>query len=210
MAFFAEVGNGDLEERVRRLRPAPLPPTARAAVLASLPREGELAPNVAEEAKIAALGPVFAANDRDGLVVVKVIDVGHAFVGLHARTVLLLSRDALAILDANELQALAAHELAHELFWDEYQTARARGDHDVTRELELRCDGIAVATLARMGGQPEPLLTAIDKMTRYNEALGATLSAPNYVSLKDRRRFIRDVAAVLAARGGATMVHHRP
>jgi Zn-dependent protease with chaperone function len=201
LAFFqgSEADGGDA--LIRRLRPHPLSPALRAAVVAALPPEGELEPTPAERAKIAALEAIFEIHDRKGLIVVKVIEVGHAFVGLHARSVLLLSRDALSLVDPEELEALAAHELGHELFWDEYQEARARGAHDITQELELRCDGVAIATLRRLGRGPEPLAKAVVKMTRYNEALGATASAADYVSVKQRRQFIRDVAALFSANG---------
>jgi Zn-dependent protease with chaperone function len=210
LAFFngSEADGG--QALIGRLRPSALSPALRVAVVAALPREGELEPTAAERAKIAALDPIFAVHERQGLVVVKVIEVGHAFVGLHARSVLLLSRDALSLLDAEELQALAAHELGHELFWDEYQEARARGAHDITRELELRCDGVAVATLHRLGRGPESLVDAVVKMTRYNEAIGATASGANYVSLERRRQFIREVAELFGVTADAAVSRSIP
>jgi hypothetical protein len=147
--------------------------------------------------KLASLDPVFEFHDRTGLMQVKVIDVGHAFVGLHARTVLLLSRDALSLVTAAELQALAAHELGHEFFWEEYQTALASNQDAALQEMELLCDGIAVMTLRALGRTAESLVTAVTKMTRYNERRGATASAGAYVSLKDRRDFIEGVSALL-------------
>jgi len=179
------------------VRPSPLAPVLRAAIVAALPRDGELSPTAAERAKIAALHPVFDVHQRQETLVVKVIDVGHAFVGLHARMVLLLSRDALSLVTSEELQALAAHELAHEIFWDDYQAARESGALARLQELELLCDGVAVSTLCRLGRDPDRLSSAVEKMTRYNERRGATATAGAYVSLKDRKRFIRAVAAIL-------------
>jgi hypothetical protein len=210
LAFFQADSADNGFQIVRRLRPAPLSAQARALVVAALPREGELSPTAAEEAKIAALAPVFDLHERKGLVVVKVIDVGHAFVGLHAKTVLLLSRDALSLLAGDELQALAAHELGHESFWNEYAEARAAGDDARLQELELVCDGVAVATLRRLGRGPENLVDAVTKMTRYNERLHATGTAGRYVSLKERRRYIQDVAAILEGRGQALLSRFEP
>jgi Zn-dependent protease with chaperone function len=200
LAFFERSDSG-VDALIDGLRPSPLPSALVAAVIAALPPEGELNPTSIERAKIAALDAVFERHERKGRILVKVVDVGHAFVGLHARTVLLLSRDALSILDADELQALAAHELGHELFWNDYQEARARSAHEVTREIELRCDAVAVATLLRMGRTHEPLIRALARVTRYNEARGATANAANYPSLKDRRRFIEAVARLAAGAG---------
>ena len=210
LAFFQEGASDGGAVMMRRLRPVPLSPAARAAVVASLPRDGELAPTVAESARIAALRPVLELAQRDGLVLVKVIDVGHAFVGLHARTVLLLSRDALGIVNDEELEALAAHELAHESFWNDYAEARERGDDPRLQELELLCDGLAVAALRQLGRGPETLISAVTKVTRYNEALGATVTAGRYVSLKQRRQYIQDVAAILDGRGQAILSRFVP
>jgi hypothetical protein len=196
---FFEGSEEDGEALLRRLRPAPVSAAMRAAVVAALPREGELQPTDDEHTKIATLEAVLEFHQRKGSLVIKVIDVGHAFVGLHARTVLLLSRDALSLVSAEELQALAAHEFGHELFWDEYQAARV-GNPARVQELELRCDGVAVTTLRALGQEPDALVRAVTLMTRYNERLGATASAPSYVSLKDRRAFIETMAARLAER----------
>jgi hypothetical protein len=197
LAFFE--GNGDdAVALVRRLRPAAVSAAMRAAVVAALPPEGELQPTDDERVKIATLDAVFEFHERKGSLVIKVIDVGHAFVGLHARTVLLLSRDALSLVSAEELQALVAHELGHELFWDEYQAARI-GNPARVQELELSCDGVAVTTLRALGQEPDALVRAVTKMTRYNERLGATANAALYVSLKDRMAFIETMAARLAA-----------
>ncbi len=202
LAFF-EPSHGDGEAFLRQLRPAPVSASVRAAVVAALPHEGELEPTDDERAKIATLDAVFEFHERKGSIVIKVIDVGHAFVGLHARTVLLLSRDALSLVQPEELQALAAHELGHEFFWDEYQAARA-GDPARVQEIELRCDGVAVTTLRALGHGPEPLVRAITKLTRYNERLHATASGASYVSLKDRKAFIEAIARRLSSRARQT------
>ena len=204
LAFFDAAAAASIPEFLGRLRPDPVSPAVRAQVIASLPRQGELRPTAAEQTKLAALAPVFDFHARNGAIEVKVIDVGHAFVGLHARTVLLLSRDALALVTPEELQALAAHEMGHEYLWNEYQVAMADGASGRLRELELVCDGIAILTLRALGLDPEDLASAVTKMTRHNERLGATASASSYVSLGDRRRFIEAVSERLAAPAGTS------
>ena len=47
-------------------------------------------------------------------------------------------------------------------------------------------------------------------MTRYNESLRAAATAGRYVSLKQRRQYIRDVAAVLEGRGQAMLSQFEP
>lgn len=199
LAFFENDGPILDPRFLGRLRPAPLSPALRAQVLTSLPTDGELPPNRTEQAQLAALEPILGFHGRSGIAI-KVIDVGHAFVGLHARTVVLLSRDALALVTPEELQALAAHELGHEYLWNEYQAAMVSKTHARIQELELVCDGIAVMSLAAVGVDPAHLSAAVSKMTRYNERRGATASADAYVSLGERLRFIDAMVARLEPR----------
>jgi hypothetical protein len=190
LAFFDDGAASTAPQFLDRLRPAPVSPVLRARVLASLPTDGEVQPTGVERAKLAALEPILGFHGRRGMIAVKVIDVGHAFVGLHARSVLLLSRDALALVTAEELQALAAHELGHEYLWNEYQAAMASKAYARLQELELVCDGIAVMSLAALGLDPARLGAAVAKMTRHNQRRGATASADAYVSLGERLSFI--------------------
>ena len=194
LAFF-EADGATIPEFLAGHRPAPLSPALRAQVVASLPQKGELRPTAAERAKLAAIEPVLDLHGRKGTVEIKVIEVGQAFVGLHARTVLLLSRDALALLTPEELQAATAHELGHEYVWNEYQAAMAHASYPRMQELELVCDGIAVMSLRALDLDPARLIAAVTKMTRYNERRGATATARSYVPLDERRRFIDLVSA---------------
>ena len=99
---------------LRKLRPSPISRDERARALAVLPAEGELPPDAKERAKLSALGALLVYHERQGLFDIKVIDVPQAVVGLHQRAVLLISRPALRLLSASELQAPVAHEIGHE------------------------------------------------------------------------------------------------
>jgi hypothetical protein len=87
---------------------------------------------------------------------------------LHAQAVLLISLPALRPLDSQELQAVVAHEIAHEHVWQEYAVAQMHNDTARLRELELTCDAIAVLTLMRLGVNPDRLVTAVEKGLRFN------------------------------------------
>jgi predicted SprT family Zn-dependent metalloprotease len=62
---------------------------------------------------------------------------GSTCVGLHARSVVLISQRALHLLNADVLQAVVAHEIGHEYVWDEYQAALERKDARRLQELAL-------------------------------------------------------------------------
>lgn len=54
----------------------------------------------------------------------------------------------------------------------------------------------AKLTLRRVGSDPETLVTAVQKVTRFNQLREAVESSARYVSLKDRVQFIRAVAGL--------------
>jgi len=196
MGYFESHGNNSIDEFLTQTRPEPPSRAHCDAVIASLPKDGEFEPRPDEIAKIAAARRVLQYHQRSAVVGFKIIDVGHAFVGLHARSVLLVSRYALSQVSSEEFAALVAHEIAHDYMWEEYRRAMERKDKKKTQELELRCDGIAVLTLRRVGIDPENLVSAVHRVTRFNQLREAVESSERYVSLKDRVRFIRAIAGL--------------
>jgi hypothetical protein len=176
-------------------RPQPVDSTERARILATLPSDGELEPQRREAATLALLEPILRFHRRDAVYTVKLIDVPQAIVGLHKRAVLIISRAALGSVTGAELQALTAHEIGHEFFWVDYETARARDDMHALRELELKSDGVAVLTMLALGLEPTGLVSGERKLTRFNEVLGATANATAYPTLGERLHLARRVAA---------------
>ena len=90
-------------------------------------------------------------------------------------------------LNADELVAIIAHELGHDYVWDEYEQARQHEDDHRLQELELRCDGIAIIAMARLGVGSEHLVSALTKLARHNKRLG-TPDEARYVPLEQRAR----------------------
>ena len=196
MAYFETHGAITIDEFLTQSRPAPLSRAGCHAVIAMLPSEGELQPNPGEMAKIAATRPVLQYHHRSDVVTFKVIEVRYAFVGLHARSILLASREALRLLSPAEFAALVAHEIAHDYIWQEYRRAMDGKDHKKMQELELRCDGIATLTLRRLGIDTENLVSAVQKVTLFNQGRDAVATGASYVSLKERIAFIRAIAGL--------------
>jgi hypothetical protein len=154
-----------------------------------------------ERRKITAVRQVLDFHQRGEVYLIKVIDIPEAFTGLHERTVLLISRPTLQLLETEQLQALAAHELGHEYIWNEHRMAKVLADKARLRELELACDRIAIATLTRMMLPASALMTALENVFTYNrEHFGVALDEPMYPSLSERHanieRTIKEFAAM--------------
>jgi hypothetical protein len=67
------------------------------------------------------------------------------------------------------------------------------------QELELRCDGIAVITMHRLGVDPERLVSAVTKLGRYNLRVMGAPADFRYVPFDQHVRFIRAVTKIIAA-----------
>lgn len=199
-AFIEAVAAIGLAEFRRRSGSEPLSREVRAATLAALPAQGALVPTRAERTKLEALDQVFDVYNRLGAVDVKVVDVRSALVAVHKRSVLLITRQALSLVSPRELQAIGAHELAHEYFWKEFDVAVNANAYERLQELELMCDGLAVMTLRSVGIGRNHLINAATRLTRYNERSAARIETSRQVSLERRIAFIKQVDALLDAR----------
>jgi hypothetical protein len=201
--FFTRHDAAGVLEQLEAVRPVPVTLAERQLVLATLPAEGEVTGlNAVQQRKLAAVRRVLELHGREGVYVVKVIELPQAFVGLHARAVVLVSRTALDLLGPEELQALVAHEIGHEYFWGEYFRARRDDDRPALRKLELLCDGFAIVTLRRAGTDPAHLFSALEKLVRYNRERFGALNEDHYPAIGERRTFGRRLAAWLAAAAG--------
>jgi hypothetical protein len=179
-------------------RPAPSS-IVRARVMKDLPKEGNLAPTAHEAVKLAILPLVFAFHGRkDDMEFRLVAGGGLAFAGLEQRTVLLITREALELLDRDELMAVAAHELGHDYVSDEYEEAQEWGDNRRLQELELRCDGIAIITMDRLGVDVARLVSAATTLRRHNQRVFGKTDDGRYVPLDQRVQFIRAMARLIA------------
>jgi len=187
LRFFDALSAMDPDSLLRALRTVPVSVQARELARATLPPEGALTPTRAEAKKLAALTPVLIYHERDQSFDIKVIDLPQAFIGLHERAILLISRPALKVLTASELQALWAHELAHDFFWGEFEQAP---HGNARQQLELQCDGIAALTLVALGLDPTRLLAATRKLDEFNKQFGTPSNVADYPTPEDRQRFI--------------------
>jgi len=188
-------------ELLQAARPAPVSPEDRVTALRALPEQGEVPKlGAAAQQKVDAVRQLLTATRRDRYEI-KVIDLPQAAVALYARTVILISKPALARVNAAELQALTAHEIGHEYLWTEWAAARQRADQERLKSLELVCDAIAAVTLRQLGLDPSTLMDAVEKIDRFNQQrFGLARTEKNYPTLVERRAFAREVAQWLSTR----------
>jgi hypothetical protein len=198
LRFFASLPQTDRDTTLRVLRPQPAGVAERARARARLPPKGALTPTAAEATKLDALRAVLAYHGREQVFDVKVVDVPQALVGLYDRAILLISRPALSLLSAAEIQAVGAHEVGHDFFWGELEQARQRHDWQARQQLELQCDGIAALTLVALHLPPARLVEAVRKLIRFNEKFGAAADDDGYPNVGVRQAF---VSALVARRG---------
>ena len=156
----------------KAIRPAKLSLEEVRSITSTLPSEGAVRPDSQGLAKLAALLPILSVYERRSVVEVKVAHLPYACMAFYQRSVLIIAEDTLRILRAEELQALAAHELAHEYFWEEYYQAKGRQDSRRLRKIELLCDGIAIITLHNLGMNPASLLSGVTRINRFNAKMG--------------------------------------
>ena len=192
LAYFEQIEGRGLDEYLKSIRPPPLPPDLKAYVMARLPRAPEVKPSASGRVKLATLGPILNYHGRSSMYEFKVGRIGKAYVGLYACAAVLISEEALDLLTAEELQAVIAHEMGHEYFWDEYQLSDQNKQYQTVQELELRCDGIAIITLSQLGLDPARLMSAVAKIRKFNERAGTLEErAYAYPSLDERMNFMR-------------------
>jgi Peptidase family M48 len=191
---------------LKTARPAPVSAEDKARVLSSLPEEGEVTNlNAAARQKLAALVDVLRATERASVYEIKVIAVPQAAIGLHGRAVILISEAALTLVDADELQALLAHEIAHEYVWTERERAFQLADRIRLKDLELVCDAIAIVTLHGLGMDVSRLMTGVQKISRFNrERFGTAINERDYPTVAQRRAFAGAVATWTSARTTGT------
>src|SRR3954447_20301238 len=177
-------------------RPAPVSAAEKTLVLASLPAEGEVTSlNRTQREKLDRVLEALRVHARDCVYAVKVVDIGQITTALVGRVVLLISRPALDFLDADELEALVAHEVGHEYVWDEFETAARVKNANRQRQLELVCDRIAAQTLLALGISPTRLTRGLERALEFNRArFDTSLNERRYPTLRERGEVIREVA----------------
>jgi len=195
LAYFEKVHNRSFDDFLKSIRPYRLAPELKTRVIGMLRKEDIVIASPKAQAKLDALAPILKYHDRSSVIDLKVMRLNQAVVMFLAGAAVLISERALGMLTAEELQAVVAHELGHEYFWNEYEQARLNKQYEKMQEIELRCDGMAVITMNRLGLDPSHLITAITKLTKSHK--GKLINPDSYVSLDERIRFIQAMMGIV-------------
>ncbi len=184
-------------------RPAPVSAAQREAIIRTLPRQGAVTTlGSKERAKLETLAKVLRFHAREDVYDVRVVDVPQAWMGNLGRAVLLISLPALQLLRAEQLQALVAHEIVHEYWWDAWEAARRRGDQVRLRSLEGLCDAVAALTLTALDIPAERLSSALGAVDHFNRSrFGIPANDANYATLRERREIVNRFSAADGSRG---------
>ena len=204
LQFFARIDDTSFDAYLKRVRLPKVTAAFKAQVLAQLAKEKIVQPSEKMQARLDALTPLLQYHERDAVLDIKVIGAPQALVRTQGRAVVLLSETTLRLLSSEEVLAIVAHELGHEYFWGETMQAREQKNYTLLREIELRCDGIAVIALYRLGIDATTLLAAITKLTNFNARV--MITDPLYHPLlSDRIDFIRAMRELVKVRETLTM-----
>ncbi len=198
-SYFERIQNNQFDDFLGSIRPSRLTPELRARVLGMLPKDDLLNPDAKELAKLKTLDQLLKYHHRDSFIEIKVLRTHTASALFLAGAAILITEPALKLLTADELQAIVAHELAHEYYWNRFEMARQKKNYSELQELELRCDGIAVIALQHLGIKPETLVSAIVKLNRHNQRYGS-IESLNYVAFDERVAFINRMTELVSAK----------
>jgi len=201
LEYFDQIKGRRFNDFLRSVRPEKLSPALKAQVLSMLRKEDVVTPSSEGRIKLNAMAPILNYYERSSVIELKILRARQATSAFLAGAAVIITEPAIEILAPEELQAVVAHELAHEYFWGEYELAMQRQQYKVMQELELRCDGIAVMALSQLGLDPESLISAVTKLTRFNERKGIPATTDIYPSLDDRLHFIRVIIEMVKSTG---------
>jgi hypothetical protein len=102
---------------------------------------------------------------------------------------LFVSTRALALLDAEELEAQVAHEVTHLVGQALYRRAVDGGDDRTRRLLELFCDAGGAAIITAKGGNARKLVSGLEKMASVLEVeFGEYQRGTKHPTMKARRQ----------------------
>jgi hypothetical protein len=137
---------------------------------------------------------IFSLHQRQAMILIIFPDQ-HPSAAIHGSKVIAISTRSVELAESQAgLAGMIAHEVAHEYLTSPRLTSLLDQDARLDREIELVCDGIAVASLLRLGMSPEAYAHALSAQIAHQK--NSPENIPHlYPSLSTRLEMIRSVAA---------------
>jgi hypothetical protein len=143
------------------------------------------------------LNPVFRLHRRENTLALVVFRSDEPYVMNHANALITVSSRSVELAGSEAgLAGLVAHEVAHDYLTSSQVINRLDTDERRGREIELVCDGIAVATLLRLGLDPAAYADALsNNILSSAELARLNRSDMLHPPLPSRLKMIRLVSA---------------
>lgn len=159
-----------------RLRPAAVSAADKAASLAEVPFVTEQGGGrkkcdrgMARLLRVA--GPALGLHARAGVTELALFDHPDPIALSEAGVIIAVSTTLLSTADSDAaLAGVIAHEIAHEYVAMEQWAARRANDFETLRKVELFCDGVAAATLLKLGLDPAEYARALESFANFSPA----------------------------------------
>jgi hypothetical protein len=149
---------------------------------------------------------ILKLHDRADILEIKIFEHDKPYVMVHCGSLIMVSSRSVELAGSEAgLLGIIAHEVAHDYLSSPQLIKRLDSDSRLGREIELVCDGIAVATLLRLGLDPADYAVALsnnilsnDEIRRLNRgdmlypSLPARLKMISLVSALNRPGFTGD------------------
>jgi hypothetical protein len=118
------------------------------------------------------LAHILKLHDRADILEIEIFEHDKPYVMVHCRSLIMVSSRSVELARSEAgLIGIIAHEVAHDFLSSPELIKRLDTDNRLGREIELVCDGIAVATLLRLGFDPADYAAALSNNILSNDEI---------------------------------------
>jgi hypothetical protein len=142
---------------------------------------------------------ILKLHDRADILKIEIFEHDRPYVMVHCGSLIMVSSRSVELARSEAgLLGIVAHEVAHDYLGSPQLIKRLDSDSRLGREIELVCDGIAVATLLRLGLDPADYAVALSNNILSNDEIRRLNRGDMlYPSLPARLKMISLVSAQL-------------
>ena len=115
----------------------------------------------------AKLLPVLQLFKRENYTEIAVFDASRPFVATYKEFVLILSSGTIQTLTDEQLRGVIAHELAHEVFMKEFESAMKSNDFTTMQSVEIKCDILAAQVSLILNENPLSVVCGVEALRKW-------------------------------------------